>query len=89
MKMTVSLLVLHLLHVGKGCRSVGVWRDSLCGTVWAEGCLSRGDMMWCVCAEGWVRFVFTRLGGVCWCAGQCEREVFVHMKCVWGGGGMM
>ena len=60
----MSLLVLHLLRVGKGCRSVGVWRDSLCGTVWAEGCLSRGDMMWCVCAEGEVVCVSTRLGDV-------------------------
>jgi hypothetical protein len=33
--------------------------------------------------------VCPRLGGVGWCAGQCEREVFVPMKCVWGGGGGM
>ncbi len=62
-------------------------REGLCAQ---EMYMGMGGMMWCVCAEGWVVCVCTRLEGVCRCAGKCERVcVCAHEMCLGRGGGKM
>ena len=71
MKKTVSLLVLHMLRVGMGCRSVGGWCvGGVCvHEVWwcllVDGTVLAGGMMWCVCPEGWVVCVCMHEVGRC------------------------